>query len=259
MGLRWLCILLFAANALNAAKGERFVESVLPSLTYGSSCWSSIDLQNLGDRTVTLELESHRASGALVPLVDHPQVTVLLSPGQHNSYRLESDQETGSGWVKIREKIPEPGLSSIVAISGHTECVADNHLRTTAREVAYPSRNPTFSSDVEEMHGNLISLVNTSERPAKAWLCYSAGNLYSLPGPSRSAAELTPICSSSFELQIPPFGARQFPVERDGNSHFSMKTQGDAVVLQMLRPVDASVKIYSVDSSIKFGGEASSK
>jgi len=47
-------------------------------------------------------------------------------------------------------------------------------------------------------------------------------------------------------------------VEHEGNSHFSMKTEGDAIVLQMLRPLETGVKIYSVDSTIKFGGEASS-
>ena len=259
MGWRLSCFLVMGAIVLKAAQTERSVESVLPSLTYGPACWSSVDLQNLSDRTVTLDLESHRASGALVPLADHPQVGVSLAPGERASYRLQIDEETGSAWVRVREKIPEPQLSPVVAISGHTECVGDNNLKTTAREVAFPSRNPWFSSEVEELHGNVISLVNTSERPARASLCYSAGNLYSLPSRTHSTAELTPICSSSFDVQIPPFGARQFPVEREGNSAFSMKTQGDAIVLQMLRPLDTKVKIYSVDSSIKFGGEFSTR
>ena len=61
-------------------------------------------------------------------------------------------------------------------------------------------------------------------------------------------------CASTL-VRIPPFASRQFPVEHEGNSHFSMKTQGDAIVLQMLRPLETGVKIYSVDSTIKFGGE----
>jgi hypothetical protein len=254
MSLRLVCVLILASLGMAAEKG-RAVESVLPSLAYGPYCWSSLDLQNLGDRQVTLELESHRASGALVPLVDHPQLNVVLAPGERTSFRLEIEEETGEAWVKVRERIPSPTLSAVVAVAGHTECVSGNELRRAVREVAYPFRNPVFSSDVDEMHGNLISLVNTSERPAKAWLCYSAGNLYSLPGRGRATAELTPICTAAFETQIPPFGARQFPVERDGSSHFSMRTQGEAVVLQMLRPVESGVKIYTVDSSIKFGGE----
>ena len=98
-----------------------------------------------------------------------------------------------------------------------------------------------------------IALVNTSERAAKASLCYSVGNLYWTPG---SQAQLSPICSHAFEVQIPPFGTRQFPVEHERSSYFSMKTDGDAIVLQMLRPLQSGVKIYSVDSTIKFGGEA---
>jgi hypothetical protein len=109
------------------------------------------------------------------------------------------------------------------------------------------------------MHGNLISLVNTSELAAQASLCYSAGNLYSVPGNGRATGELTPICSASFDVQIPPFASRQFSVEHDGNSHFSMKTQGEGIVLQMLRPLETGIKVYSVDSTIKFGGEASSQ
>ena len=240
-----------------AGDRERVVESVLPSLDYGPTCWSSIDLQNLGDREVTVDIEPHRASGGLVALVGRKQFTVRLSAGERDSYRLEIQEETGRAWVKIREKIPSPQLNAVVAVNGRAECAVENQLRSTPREVAYPTANPWFSGDIEEMHGNVISLVNTSEFAAQASLCYSAGNLYSLPSDSRGpAAELTPICSASFNIQIPPFASRQFPVEHEGNSHFSMKTQGEAIVLQMLRPLETGVKIYSVDSTIKFGGEA---
>jgi septum formation inhibitor MinC len=47
-------------------------------------------------------------------------------------------------------------------------------------------------------------------------------------------------------------------VERDASTHFSIKTQGEAIVLQMLRPVESGVKVYKVDSTITFGGEISS-
>lgn len=240
-----------------ACAGERVVESILPSLDYGPMCWSSLDLQNLGDREVTVEVEPHRASGGLVPFVGHTQFTMRLTPGERANYRLEIQEESGRGWVKIRERIPSPQLSSVIAVSGRAECAQENQLRSTPREVAYPTRDPWFSGDIEEMHGNLISLVNTSEVAAKASLCYSAGNLYSFPDDSRARPELTLICSAAFDVQIPPFASRQFPVEHEGNSHFSMKTQGRAIVLQMLRPLATGVKVYSVDSSIKFGGEAS--
>ena len=255
---RILALALLMAVA-TARERERVVESILPSLDYGPTCWSSLELQNLGDREVTVEIQPHRASGGLVGLVGHGQLNMRMNPGERASYRLEIQEETGRAWVKIREKIPSPQLSSVIAVSGRAECAVENQLRSTPREVAYPTRNPWFSGDIEEMHGNLISLVNTSEWAAKASLCYSAGNLYSLPGDARATAELTPICSASFDVQIPPFASRQFPVEHEGNSHFSMKTQGEAIVLQMLRPLETGVKIYSVDSTIKFGGEASSQ
>ena len=249
--------MVFLLSGAIAGDRERVVETVLPSLDYGPTCWSSLELQNLGDREVTVEIEPHRASGGLVALVGRKQLTVRLSPGERDSYRLEVQEETGRAWMKIRERIPSPQLTAVIAVSGRAECAVENQLRSTPREVAYPTRNPWFSGDIEEMHGNLISLVNTSEYAAKASLCYSAGNLYSLPGDSQGrAAKLTPICSASFDVQIPPFASRQFPVEHDGNSHFSMKTDGEAIVLQMLRPLETGVKIYSVDSTIKFGGEA---
>ena len=80
----------------------------------------------------------------------------------------------------------------------------------------------------------------------------SAGGLYSVPG---RGAELQPVCLTAFEVQIPPFGSREFPVDRDGSAHFSLKTVGEAIVLEMLRPVEANVRVYAVDSTIRFGEE----
>ena len=97
------------------------------------------------------------------------------------------------------------------------------------------------------------------ERPARILGCYSSGVLYSVPGMDQPAAELTPVCSETIQESIPPFGSRQFPVTRGGNSHFSLTTRGDAIVLQMLRPASATVKVYRVDSTIAFGKEAPGK
>jgi hypothetical protein len=143
----------------------------------------------------------------------------------------------------------------VIAVSGLSECTVDNQLRSTPRQLSYPTRNPWFSGDVEEMQGNLISVVNTSERAAQASLCYSAGNLYSVPTAGHPTPELTLVCSKQFEVLIPPYASRQFPVQREDSTHFGIKTLGDALVLQMLHPVAAGVKIYSVDSTVKFGGE----
>jgi hypothetical protein len=44
-------------------------------------------------------------------------------------------------------------------------------------------------------------------------------------------------------------------VRRDNSTQFSIRTQGDALVLQMRRPLEAGVEIYTVDSTVKFGRE----
>ena len=237
-----------------AAAQERVVESVLPALAYTPKCSSTIELRNLSDRPVILEVEGHKGTGALAPLAGHPSLTVRLSAAEHASYKLQVDEATTSAWVKIREIIPAPRLSAVVAVSGTTECATGDQLRSSPRELAYPTRNPWFSGKVTEISSDEILLINASEQPATAWLCYSAGNLYAVPTETRSP-QLTPLCSSDAVVHVPPFGTRQFPVQRENSSYFSLKTAGAAIALQMLRPLDASVRMYTVDSSISFGRE----
>jgi len=235
---------------------ERRVESVIPALAFGPRCTSTITMQNLGDRVVSADVEAHKPSGALAPFVGRRAVTVQLNPGERASFKPAIEEQTEAGWVEVRERVPSPVLSPVLAVSGMTECVVGNELKTVGRDVVYPTRNPWFSGDVGELTGAIVSLINTSERAVKASLCYSAGNLYFLPG-TTPAAELSPVCSAAFDVQIAPFGAREFPVARDGSTHFSLKTQGAAIVLEMLRPLDASIRMYKVDSTIHFGGEVS--
>jgi len=239
---------------LPAAAQERVSESVPPALAYGAKCSSTIELRNLSDRPITLEVEGHKSSGALAPLAGHPSMTVRLNATERASYKIETDEETTSAWVKVREIIPAPRLTAAVAVGGSTECVVGDQLRRTPREVAYPTRNPWFSGNVSEIPGDEILLINTAEHAATAWLCYSVGNLYTVPGETHPP-QLTPLCSSNAVVQIPPFGTRQFPVQRVSNSYFSLKTAGPAIVLQMLRPLDATVRMYTVDSTITFGRE----
>jgi len=231
---------------------ERKFETVLASLPAGPGCWSTVELNNLGTRVVTLEVEAHRSSGALAPFAEHPQVLVRLQPGERASYRLEIQDDAGDAWVNVREIIPSARLRPVVAATGLSECVAENKLHTSSRAVAYPLRDPWFSGDISEISGDVISLVNTSERPAEASLCYSSGNLYSTP----SNPLLQAVCSHTRRVQIPPFGALQFPVRYEGSSHFDLKARGQAIVLEMLRPVQAGVRVYTVESTIQFGGEA---
>jgi hypothetical protein len=247
--------LIFAALAnLALAAQDRVMSTVIPSLAYGPACSSVVQLQNLSDRTVTVDVEGHRESGALVALGGLPGITIRLDPHQQGSYRLAIEEETTTAWARVREQIPSPDLTPAIAISASTECRTGNMLRTAARGVTYPTRNPWFAGDTSEMHGNLISLINASELPVRATACYSSGGLYSVAGTA-----LEPICNASIDVQVPPFNSRQFPVSRDGSTHVSLRTQGSAVVLEMLRPLGENLRIYAVDSSIKFGEEASGK
>src|SRR5580698_7654878 len=76
--LRLLLLILLAAG-LHAADQERVVTSILPTLDYGGSCWSSVTLSNLGDRDVTVEIEAHRAGGGLIGLAGLDETVLHLN------------------------------------------------------------------------------------------------------------------------------------------------------------------------------------
>jgi hypothetical protein len=111
-------------------------------------------------------------------------------------------------------------------------------------------RRPWFAGDVTGLAGGIVTAINASPRPARLSACYSAGSLV-----SNESSELVPLCSATVDVAIPPFGTRQIPVERGGNSWFSLRTAGDSLVLEMLRPLAPRVRLYKVDSSIQFGQE----
>jgi len=231
------------------------VESIIPWLAFNSSCSSAVNVQNLGSREVVAEIEGHKSSGALTPLVGRSGIEARLAPGERGEYKLQLSEETTGAWVRVREHVPSPQLTPVLAVSGATECVVGNELQTTVRDVAWPARNPWYSGDVNEGDDGIVAMINTSERPALVRACYSFGVLYSVPDPRRPAADLTPVCSDTIQEMVPPFGTRQFPIQRGGNSHFLLTTRGEAIVLQMLRPAGTTVKVYKVDATIKFGEE----
>jgi hypothetical protein len=233
---------------------ERVVTSIIPALDYGPSCWSSVTLTNLGDRVETVELEAHRGEGGLVALTGLKNMVLHLKPGEKVSHRLEIAGESGQAWVKVRELVPLPKLYPLIAASGLSQCTVSKQLRNTTRDAFYPMNNPSFSGAVEGIEEHSISLVNTTERAAQASLCYSAGNLYTPLVPLPGRPQLAFVCSQEIQVQIPPYAARLFPVQRDNSTQFSITTQGEAIVLQMLHPLDTG-KIYTVDSTVKFGRE----
>ena len=264
MNMRPLCYLIVCLVSTGRSlaqtdSGPRVVDGIVPWLDYNSSCWSTVTVQNLGNRDVFAEVEAHKSSGALAPLAGNIGIQVRLSAGEHAEYKLQLPVENTGAWIRVREKIPSPQFSPVLAVSGATECLVGDKLHTTSRDVAFPTRNPWFSGDVRGDDDGIIGLINTSEHQTRIWGCYSFGALYSVPHNDRLAAELTPVCSQTIQELVPPFGSRQFPVASGGNSHFSLSTRGDGIVLQMLRLTGSSVKVYRVDSTIKFGEEASGR
>jgi len=231
----------------------RPADSVLPALVYGPACSTEIELHNLAGRGVTVEIEGHRASGALVGLAGWPGSTVRLEPHERRNVRLEIAEETGQAWARVRERAPPDGWAA-VAVGASTECIHGDRLRSVRRDVAYPQRSPWFDSEIGSIPGGVVSLINASAESALAHLCYSMGNLFSVPGVVR-AGELVPVCSLAYDVLVPPFGARDFPVQWNGSSHLTLRTRGSSIVLEMLRPLDAQVRVYQVDSTIRFEGE----
>jgi len=107
---------------------------------------------------------------------------------------------------------------------------------------------------VADSDGAMMAVVNASAQAALADLCYSSGNLYSVPE-KMPDGHLERLCSWTERVAIPPFSSRQFPTSHDGAREFALHTRGDSVVLLLLRPVAAGIREYRVDSSIRFGGE----
>src|ERR1039458_9100625 len=152
-------VLLLLAAALSVCAQERTIDRVLPALAAGKDCTSAIQLQNLGEQPVTLAVEAYRENGALVALKGQAAIAVKLAPRERETYHLELPDETTAAWVRVRETPAAAPFSSVVTVSGSTECVAGNQLRTVAREVAFPMRNPWFEGDVSELPGDLLLLV----------------------------------------------------------------------------------------------------
>lgn len=93
---------LLAILAASAAAQERTIESVLPALAYGPRCSSTVQLQNLSDRWVIVDVEGHRASGALVPAAGHPEIAVHLGPRERVRYELAERNTMGQSRLMPR-------------------------------------------------------------------------------------------------------------------------------------------------------------
>jgi len=236
---------------------------------------------NLSGREVAAEIQARLETGALAPLEtvqpasgeqprseprgepaahrsDQPPALPDLedftfAPHERRSFRLNGQREIGNAWVGVWEADP-PGSRPALAVEGLTECLTGDQLRAVPRSAALAMRNPWFAGDVADFAGAMVAVVNTSAQAARADLCYSAGNLYFDPAkmPDRRLARL---CSWPEEVALPPFGSREFPMEREGAKEFALHTRGESIVLLVLRPVAAGIRVYRVDSTIRFGSE----
>jgi hypothetical protein len=275
--------------ALAAVAASRAPTVVIAPLRADAGCFSTISVQNLSGRGLAAEIQARLETGALVPLelVEEPGATqprseprrqprgearddpaaasfepasialefedISFAPHQRRSFRLGGRQETADAWVGVWEADP-PGMLPALMVEGFVECVTGDELRTTPRFAALAMRNPWFAGEMANRDGAMIAVVNASAQAAAADLCYSAGNLYSVPE-RMPDGRLAWLCSWSEQVSIPPFGSRQFPMAREGAIEFALHTRGDSIVLLLLRPVAVGVREYHVDSSVHFGSE----
>jgi hypothetical protein len=241
----WIVLLL-------AAGQERVVETVISGAPRAEGCTATIEIANAGSRIAAVELHAHRESGAVVAL-PAGAAAFGLHPGEHRTFPVET-----AAWIGVRERVDSAEQPPAVSARGVTDCVAGDHVLTAARESAYAMRNPWYAGEVATP-GAVILLVNTSDAPARVSACYSAGNLYSVPSAGGGPPAFEPVCSEMIDVQVPPFATHEFPVERGGNRWFGLRTHGRSIVLQMLRPADDSRRTFLVDSTIRFGGEVTSR
>ena len=235
----WMALLL-------AAGQERVVETVVAGAAPAAGCSETVEIANAGSRRAAVEIEMHRESGALVAIDGS---SIELAPGERRSYALDAGT-----WTGVRERIPSPQDAPVAAARGVTVCVLGDRAVTSVRDPAFPMRNPWYAGEVSAPEA-VVLLINAGEAPVRASACYSAGNLYAVPGSGGEPPAFEPVCSETVDVKVPPFAVHEFPVALNGSRWFGLRTRGPSIVLQMLRPVDDGGKLFVVDSSIRFGGE----
>ena len=229
--------------------GTPFVSVLIP-LSYGERCWSTVTLENLRGEPADVDVEGHDGSGALVGLEGTPSMRLHLAPAQKTSLRLHVDgQESAEAWIKVTEAGAERGPG--VAVSGSTECTAQNEVTTVPGAVAFPTRDPWLEGDVDDLQGKMVLVLNSDAAAAAVRVCYSNGSL--IEDPRRDAeGRVMPVCRSTRSIHLPPFALELLPVEREGSSNLTVRASGAALVLKVLKPQPGKTRVFSVDSSIVF-------
>ncbi len=229
------------------------VESIVPWLVYNSYVLvghRTTEPGRPGGSSRSRGTQDQRRPGSAG---GHSGNNVRLSAGERTGYKLQLAGETDGAWVRVREKVPSPQLSPVLAVSGVAECLAGDKLNTADLDVA-GSTEPLVLRRREgrrRWHHRAYQCL----RPAGVGLGMLFVRLAVLGSTQRSPGRTDAALFGGIRELVPPFGTRQFPVARGGNSHFSLMTRGDSIVLQMLRPSATGAKTYHVDSTISFGEE----
>jgi len=239
----------------SASAQDLTLDSVVPGLAAGPACTSRIELRNLGAKPMAVSVEGHAETGALVALEGQDGRVVRLEAGERRSLSFPATDKMQTGWVKVSEPLAGVRASPVVAVAATVECTENDLLRTVSRPVAFAMRNPWLDTDLAGLPGAELLIVNAGPRPALARACYSNGSLYSVPAEHGPGIGLQPVCSAVWETQLAPYASARVALDRDDARHVSLHTWGEAIVLQLQRPLEGSTRLFTVDSTIHFGQE----
>lgn len=226
---------------------ERAFSIALPELQYSRQCSSEISIHNPSPRLVDVTVVGHRSTGAVVGLVDKRSNYIRLRPSEQVLLRLDVENE--DAWAEVSEVVPHPKLQPVLAVSGKTECLDGNELLTASRDIAAIASDPGFTLDHEAAAGNgrVLLVINASDRRLQWSACYSSGTTV-----SDGKGGMTPVCSEALERTLAPFQSSRLAASIEGKPLMRFHATGAAVALQMLAPAAPQVRLYKVESTIRF-------
>ncbi len=226
---------------------ERSVSVVLPELQYSPHCSSEITLHSTSQRFVDVDVVGHKSTGALVGLVDRRANRVRMKPAERVVVKLAIENDVA--WAEVVEWVPSPRLKPVLAVSGRTECLDTNELVAAGREIAPVMSEPHFAIDhsAAALNGRVLLLINASDQSMAWTACYSGGTTI-----SDGKGGMVPLCSETIDRTLGPFQSSRLAAAIDGNPLVQFRATGLVVAMQMLVPSAPQVRLYKVESTIRF-------